>query len=116
MHSWPRPRGAREAGGSTGAIGCRHDPGRRWTRRRLSAASTIPPLLQLPGPTSLTDNPAKGDPTKPAVIGKPGEIETRQITIDGQALEVALRHGDGSGPPLLLFNGIGANWELAKPF
>ncbi|MEA2912191.1 MAG: hypothetical protein QOJ15_4272 [Bradyrhizobium sp.] len=43
-------------------------------------------------------------------------IETRQVTIDGQLLEVAIRHGGGSGPPLLLFNGIGANWELAKPF
>jgi poly(3-hydroxyalkanoate) depolymerase len=44
------------------------------------------------------------------------EIETRQITIGGQLLQVAIRHGRGSGPPLLLFNGIGANWELARPF
>ena len=43
-------------------------------------------------------------------------IETRQVTIEGQLLQVAIRHGGGSGPPLLLFNGIGANWELAKPF
>jgi len=43
-------------------------------------------------------------------------IETRQVTIDGQVLQVAVRHGAGCGPPLLLFNGIGANWELAKPF
>jgi len=55
-------------------------------------------------------------PTKPAATGKPGEIEVRQITIDGQLLQVAIRHGSGGGPPLLLFNGIGANWELAKPF
>jgi len=34
--------------------------------------------------------------------------------IDGQLLQVAIRHNSGSGPPLLLFNGIGANWELAK--
>jgi poly(3-hydroxyalkanoate) depolymerase len=60
---------------------------------------------------SLSDNRASGDPTTPA-----GPIESRQVTIDGQLLEVAIRHGDGSGPPLLLFNGIGANWELAKPF
>ena len=44
------------------------------------------------------------------------EIETRQIAINGQLLQVAIRHGRGSGPPLLLFNGIGANWELARPF
>jgi poly(3-hydroxyalkanoate) depolymerase len=50
------------------------------------------------------------DPTSAAAI------ETRQVTIDGQLLQVAIKHGGGSGPPLLLFNGIGANWELAKPF
>jgi len=31
-------------------------------------------------------------------------------------LRVALKHGVASRPPLLLFNGIGANWELARPF
>jgi poly(3-hydroxyalkanoate) depolymerase len=59
----------------------------------------------------LTDNHTSGDPIAPA-----GSTESRQVTIDGQLLEVAIRHGNGSGPPLLLFNGIGANWELAKPF
>ena len=49
------------------------------------------------------------DPTVP-------EIEARQIKVDGQWLQIAIRHGSGNGPPLLLFNGIGANWELAKPF
>jgi poly(3-hydroxyalkanoate) depolymerase len=44
------------------------------------------------------------------------EIEARQIAIDGQMLQVAIRHSNGRLPPLLLFNGIGANWELAKPF
>ncbi len=29
---------------------------------------------------------------------------------------VAIKHGLAIAPPLLLFNGIGANWELAKPF
>lgn len=47
---------------------------------------------------------------------KPGDIEVRQILIGGQSLQVAIRHGAGNRPPLLLFNGIGANWELAKPF
>jgi poly(3-hydroxyalkanoate) depolymerase len=40
----------------------------------------------------------------------------RQIAIGGQSLQVAIRHGSGREPPLLLFNGIGANWELARPF
>jgi hypothetical protein len=45
----------------------------------------------------LTDTLASGDQA-----AKYGAIEARQITIDGQLLEVAIRHGDGSGPPLLL--------------
>ncbi len=64
----------------------------------------------------MTDNLASRDDAKSDAAAKLGEIEARQITIDGQLLEVAIRYGDGSGPPLLLFNGIGANWELAKPF
>jgi poly(3-hydroxyalkanoate) depolymerase len=63
---------------------------------------------------SLSDNLTSSGLAKPAA--KPGTIEARQVTIDGQLLQAAVRHGGGSGPPLLLFNGIGANWELAKPF
>jgi poly(3-hydroxyalkanoate) depolymerase len=47
---------------------------------------------------------------------KPGDIEVRQVLIGGQSLQIAIRHGAGNQPPLLMFNGIGANWELAKPF
>jgi poly(3-hydroxyalkanoate) depolymerase len=68
----------------------------------------------------LTDEPANGADAisrdDGAAAAKPGEIETRQLAIAGQSLRVAIRHGKGSGPPLLLFNGIGANWELARPF
>jgi poly(3-hydroxyalkanoate) depolymerase len=49
-------------------------------------------------------------------VARPSEIVSRQIVIDGQSLHVAIRHGSGREPPLLLFNGIGANWELARPF
>ena len=45
----------------------------------------------------------------------PGEIEVRQISVGEQSLQVAIKHGSNRQPPLLLFNGIGANWELAKP-
>jgi poly(3-hydroxyalkanoate) depolymerase len=62
----------------------------------------------------LTDNLDSGDQAES--VAKSGPIEARQVAIGGQLLQVAVRHGDGSGPPLLLFNGIGANWELAKPF
>jgi poly(3-hydroxyalkanoate) depolymerase len=85
-------------------------------RRRRSVASAILSLLQLQGLTFLTDTSTNGGPAKAAATGKPGEIEARQIAIDGQLLQVAIRHGRGQQPPLLLFNGIGANWELAKPF
>lgn len=36
--------------------------------------------------------------------------------VDGQVLRVGIRPGDGAQPPLLLFNGIGANVELVAPF
>jgi poly(3-hydroxyalkanoate) depolymerase len=64
----------------------------------------------------LTDRPASENQGEPVVAATPGTTEVRQINVDGQLLQVAIRHGDGRGPPLLLFNGIGANWELAKPF
>jgi poly(3-hydroxyalkanoate) depolymerase len=71
----------------------------------------------------LINSPASGnranggstDPQGPVAV-KPGDIEVRQILIGGQSLQVAITHGAGRHPPLLLFNGIGANWELAKPF
>ena len=37
------------------------------------------------------------------------------IEVDGINLRVATQSGRG-GPPLLLFNGIGANLELCFPF
>ena len=46
----------------------------------------------------------------------PGDIAARQISIGRQSLQVAIKHGSGKQPPLLLFNGIGANWQLARPF
>jgi poly(3-hydroxyalkanoate) depolymerase len=64
----------------------------------------------------LSENLTSGNEAGKAAVAKPGTIEARQIAIDGQLLQVAIRHGDGGGPPLLLFNGIGANWELTKPF
>jgi poly(3-hydroxyalkanoate) depolymerase len=45
-----------------------------------------------------------------------GDIEVRTINVGDQSLKVAIKRGDRTRPPLLLFNGIGANWELAKPF
>jgi poly(3-hydroxyalkanoate) depolymerase len=44
------------------------------------------------------------------------DIDVQMIEVDGQLLQVAIRRGPKGRPPLLMFNGIGANWELAKPF
>jgi len=42
------------------------------------------------------------------------QIEMHDIA--GQRLRVGIRPGDKARPPLLLFNGIGANIELTEPF
>jgi poly(3-hydroxyalkanoate) depolymerase len=42
------------------------------------------------------------------------QIGVREV--DGQTLRVGVRAGDRARPPLLLFNGIGANIELVEPF
>jgi poly(3-hydroxyalkanoate) depolymerase len=52
-------------------------------------------------------------PTKNDV--RPPAIDVRTIEVGRQQLGVAIKRGPGDRPPLLLFNGIGANWELAKP-
>src|ERR1700752_4870422 len=115
MPFWPTPRRGREAGGSTGATGFTSDQGKRWMLPRHSAAQAIRNLLQLRGHTSLSDTKTNTQPAASVAAGQPGEIRERQIAIDGQSLRVAIRHGRGEQPPLLLFNGIGANWEWAKP-
>jgi poly(3-hydroxyalkanoate) depolymerase len=53
-----------------------------------------------------------------AVNNQAGEdgIDVRTIVVGRQPLCVATTRGPEGRPPLLLFNGIGANWQLAKPF
>jgi len=43
-------------------------------------------------------------------------VEIGFYDIGGQRLRVGIRHGDKARPPLLFFNGIGANIELTEPF
>jgi poly(3-hydroxyalkanoate) depolymerase len=38
------------------------------------------------------------------------------LDVDGVRIRVAIQAGDGRGSPLLIFNGIGANFELVFPF
>jgi poly(3-hydroxyalkanoate) depolymerase len=42
--------------------------------------------------------------------------EVRSIGVAGRQLRVAVRRGDGTRVPLLLFNGIGASLDLLQPF
>jgi poly(3-hydroxyalkanoate) depolymerase len=44
------------------------------------------------------------------------EMQIGLHDVGGQMLRVGLRRGDEARPPLLLFNGIGANIELVEPF
>src|SRR5258708_19443791 len=44
------------------------------------------------------------------------QAEGRSIGVAGRQLRVAVRHGDGTRAPLLLFNGIGASLDLLQPF
>jgi poly(3-hydroxyalkanoate) depolymerase len=43
-------------------------------------------------------------------------LQTRLVDLDGQIVRVGVRHGSDASPPLLIFNGIGANLELVEPF
>src|SRR5258707_2410893 len=42
--------------------------------------------------------------------------QVRSIVVAGRQLRVAVRHGNGTRVPLLLFNGIGASLDLLQPF
>ncbi|MFZ2290324.1 MAG: poly(3-hydroxyalkanoate) depolymerase [Halopseudomonas yangmingensis] len=46
----------------------------------------------------------------------PQSFVFRTIELDGQYLRTAVRPGSNKWPPLLIFNGIGANLELVMPF
>ena len=43
-------------------------------------------------------------------------MEIQTIDLDGQTLRVGTWRGSDASPPLLIFNGIGANLELVEPF
>ena len=45
-----------------------------------------------------------------------GEFDLRMIEVGAQPLRVAVKRGPRGRPPFMLFNGIGANLELAEPF
>ena len=52
-------------------------------------------------------------PTSPELVDA---MQIQTIDLDGQLLRVGVRRGSDASPPLLVFNGIGANLELVEPF
>ncbi|MGI9352200.1 MAG: poly(3-hydroxyalkanoate) depolymerase [Rhizobiaceae bacterium] len=44
------------------------------------------------------------------------DIDIQTIDVDGQELRTGIKKGPDGKPPLLMFNGIGANLELGAPF
>jgi poly(3-hydroxyalkanoate) depolymerase len=48
--------------------------------------------------------------------GRSRADKVRTLTVGGRTLRVAERRGDGSRPPLVLMNGIGASLEVLQPF
>jgi poly(3-hydroxyalkanoate) depolymerase len=44
------------------------------------------------------------------------EFDVRMVEVGAQSFRVAVKRGPKGRPPFLLFNGIGARLELAKPF
>ena len=47
---------------------------------------------------------------------EPDSISVQMAIVGSQVLRVARKHRSARRPPLLMFNGIGANLELAFPF
>ena len=43
-------------------------------------------------------------------------MDIQTVALDGQLLRVGIWRGSNASPPLLIFNGIGANLELVQPF
>jgi poly(3-hydroxyalkanoate) depolymerase len=52
----------------------------------------------------------------PSDEADPTAFDITMIDVGKQSLRVAIKRGPKDRPPLLLFNGIGANLELTKPF
>jgi poly(3-hydroxyalkanoate) depolymerase len=62
---------------------------------------------------------AESERRKPSLAARSevtGLLKIRTVEINGQPLRVGERRGREGQPPLLLFNGVGANLELVEPF
>ena len=85
------------------------------------ASTTASNLSMVSGRKNQTQSKgwAKSLARQETVLENIDGIEIRMIDVDGQLLRVATRTVPSSGedrPPLLMFNGIGANLEVGFPF
>ncbi len=82
------------------------------------AATTIEQAAGLMGgePAMEAAGQAASIPVPRAEAIDDPDIDIRMIDVDGQQLRVAIKDGPDDRPPVLMFNGIGANLELGFPF
>src|SRR5690348_13806221 len=100
------PRSRMAVGGSIGKRGCSLALAHRRMHLQLLAIVRLAPWL-MHRVRMCTSRQVMSDNTA---------IETRTLNIQGAQVYVSMRPGAGSGPALLLINGLGANLELFEPF
>lgn len=64
----------------------------------------------------MTTLPGNSSPVGGSERHKDAHLAISMVDIRGQRLRVGVRSGDTARPPLLVFNGLGANIELTEPF
>ena len=64
---------------------------------------------------SLASNAPRAAKRAPSGRAAASPFQMQMLRIGGQLLRVGRQRGRGDGPPLLLFNGVGANIELLEP-
>lgn len=74
-------------------------PGAEWTL-------VLDPLVE----------PLDRNPAGTSTYAQSSNIEVKTVSVGRRVLRIAVKRGMDTRPPLLLFNGIGANLELALPF
>jgi len=71
----------------------------------------LDPIEVFGAPRSLARNEGEARHTANRVFG-----DIRMVEVGGQELRVGIRRSNTGAPPLVIFNGIGANLELIEPF
>lgn len=109
--------GTGRAGKVTSGLKLEIHSGRNFMTSLTAGAATAGYTVSVSDPERFSTGTAE---THTPIVGDHDpSITVRMIDVDGQMLRVATRTApgdDGSRPPLLMFNGIGANLEVGFPF